>query len=455
MVPPLSDATLRRWAATTPRPTPHLPVHPWLYGLLPDDEGTPLVGIAFRLELDVLAHCDERNEEAEESKEMWEKVQDVLTKFPPLRSEFHLAPIARVREWLEQQKDDRITLAHYDGETWDNEIDPRRLTSNSVILLPTSCPSEQVKAMQEGGILPKGVKGNETQPLWDVFEKMAADGARYKRHVEVTKRSIRASDRDPVYRVDLDANGEPIAESEPPPQPGAEWKRARLKLDFERGGIGFTLRYWTRRRGSEVTYQLLEDHLRSAGNYAGRLAKTLAPDDVILSRVLKAAASDHDLGKDHDKWQRAMGNTRAWRQAEGLDDSVRIAKPVMEKPANAGGYRHEWGTLMTVNKRTLSFLNHLPEAERRFCSDICLHLIAAHHGFFRPSMPERGFDSPPTPAKQNPLRVECIERAARLQKQLGYWRLAYLESLLKVTDVAASRGNEPDPRDEADNLDEA
>lgn len=105
VVPPLSDATLRRWAATTPRPTPHLPVHPWLYGLLPDDEGTPLVGIAFRLELDVLAHCEEREDEAEESKKIWEKVQAVLTKFPPLRSEFHLAPIQRVREWLEEQKD--------------------------------------------------------------------------------------------------------------------------------------------------------------------------------------------------------------------------------------------------------------------------------------------------------------------------------------------------------------
>lgn len=455
VVPPLSDATLRRWAATTPRPTSHLPVNPWLYGLLPDDEGTPLVAIAFRLELDVLAHCEERDEETEESKKMWAKVQTILTKFPPLRSEFHLVPLQRVREWLEQRKDDQIALAHYDGETWDNEIDPQRLTSNSVILLPTSCPSEQVKAMQEGEIIPKGTKENEDQPLWDVFEEMAEDDARYKRHVEVTKTSIRASDRDAVYRVDLDVDGQPIEESELLPQLGDEWKRAQLKLVFKKGGIGFTLRYWTRRRGSEVTYQPLNGHLDTAGNYAERLAKTLAPGNAILSQVLKAAASDHDLGKDHDKWQRAMGNTRAWRQAEGLDDSVRIAKPVTEKPANAGGYRHEWGSLMKVNEKPLSFLNHLPEAERCFYHDLYLHLIAAHHGYFRPSLPDRGFDSPPTPAKQNPLRIECIERAARLQKQLGYWRLAYLESLLKVADVAASRGTEPDPRDEADNLDEA
>lgn len=459
VVPPLSDATLRRWAATTPQPTPHLPVHPWLYGLLPDDEGTPLVAIAFRLELDILAHCEEPDEETEESNKMWEKVQTVLNKFPPLRSEFHLAPIQRVREWLEQRKDNQITLAHYDGETWDNESDPKRLSSrlssNSVILLPTSCTSEQVTAMQKGEIIPKGTKENEDQPLWDVFEEMAEDGARYKRHVEVTKTSIRATDRDAVYRVDLEADGKPIAESEPLPQPGDGWKRVRLKLDFEKGGIRFALRYWQRKRGGEVDYQPLNGHLDTAGNHAEQLAKTLAPDDAILSEVLKAAASDHDLGKDHDKWQRAMGNTLAWRQAEGLDDSVRIAKPVTESPANAGGYRHEWGSLMKVNKKNLLFLNRLPEAERRFYHDLYLHLIAAHHGYFRPSLPNRGFDSPPTPAKQNPLRLECIERAARLQEQLGYWRLAYLEGLLKVADVAASRGTEPDPRDEADNLDEA
>jgi superfamily II DNA or RNA helicase len=455
VVPPLSDATLRRWAATTPRPTPHLPVHPWLYGLLPDDEGTPLVAIAFRLELDVLAHCETRDEESDESNNVWEKVKAVLTKFPPLRSEFHLAPIQHVRAWLEQQEDTQIALAHYDGETWDSRIDPKRVSSNSVILLPTSCISEQVGAMQEAGIIPKGMKGSETQPLWDVFEKMAADGARYKRHVEVTKTCIRASDCDPVYRVDLEAGRKPIPESEPISPSDDEWKRAHLKLDFEKGGIRFTLRYWQRKRCGEVAYQPLRSHLDTAGNHAEQLAKALAPDDDILSEVLKSAASDHDLGKDHAKWQRAMGNTLAWRQAEGLDDSVRIAKPVTEMPANAGGYRHEWGTLMNVNDKALSFLRHLSDAERRFYHDLYLHLIAAHHGYFRPSLPDRGFDSPPTPAKQNPLRIECIERAARLQKQLGFWRLAYLESLLKVADVAASRSTDPVPRDETDNLDEA
>jgi hypothetical protein len=39
VVPPLTLITLQQWAATTPRPSRFLPVHPWLYGLLPDKEG--------------------------------------------------------------------------------------------------------------------------------------------------------------------------------------------------------------------------------------------------------------------------------------------------------------------------------------------------------------------------------------------------------------------------------
>jgi len=454
VVPPLSDATLRHWAATTPSPTPHLPVHPWLYGLLPDEEGTPLVSIAFRLELDVLAHCKDRDDESEESNLLWETVKSVLTAFPPLRSEFHLVPIQKVREWLDQQVKAPVTLAHYDGENWTNEIDPTQLSSQTVILLPTSCTVEQAKVMQEMEIIPKGAKGNTTQPLWDVFEEMAADGARYMRQVEVTKSSVRADGLDSVYRVNLDPDAELVVVENSIGQPSDQWKRARLKLTFEKSGIAFTLRYWSRKRSNQTAYQSLNDHQNTASDFAERLAQTLVPDDAVLSEILKAAAADHDLGKDHDKWQHAMGNTRSWRLAEELDDSVRIAKPVTETPARVGGYRHEWGTVMKVKEKPLSFLEQLPEADRRFYRDLYLHLIAAHHGYFRPSMPDRGFDSPPTPAKQNPLRLECIERAARLQKQLGYWRLAYLESLLKVADVAASRDAQSDPVDATENNDE-
>lgn len=455
VVPPLGDATLGRWAATSPQPSQYLPVHPWLYGLLPDDEGTPLVGVAFRLELDVLAHQEDGDEEDDKRDAIWKKVKTVLTKFPPLRSEFHLAPLYRVREWLEQLQEDNVKLAHYDGETWDNSIDPKRLTANSAVVLPTSCTFDQMKMMQLAEIIPSGTKENEYQPLWDVFNAMAGDGARYIRHVEVTKSNVRAINLDPVYRVNLENTGTAILGNETCQPPTNEWKCSRLKLDFDKGGIRFTLRYFQRNRDGEVAYLPLHSHLRTAGDYAEALAKSISPDNTILSAILKAAACDHDLGKDHDKWQRAMGNTRTWREGEGLDDSARIAKPVTDKPANAGGYRHEWGSLMKVNDKPRSFPKNLPIVESSFYRDLYLHLIAAHHGYFRPSLPDRGFDSPPTPATQNLMRLECIERTSRLQKHLGYWRLAYLEGLLKIVDVAASRGGGVDPLEEIEDIDES
>jgi len=203
---------------------------------------------------------------------LWEKVKSVLLAFPPLRSEFHLVPIQKVRAWLDQQVKDPVTLAHYDGENWTNEIDPTQLSSQTVILLPTSCTVEQAKVMQEMEIIPKGAKGNATQPLWDVFEEMAADGARYMRQVEVTKSSVRADGLDSVYRVNLDPDAELVVVENSIGQPSDQWKRARLKLTFEKSGIAFTLRYWSRKRSNQTAYQSLNDHQNTASDYAERLA---------------------------------------------------------------------------------------------------------------------------------------------------------------------------------------
>jgi len=54
-VPPLTESLIEHWSATTDPRNSFLPVHPFLYGILSDPEGTPLVSVAFRLEMDVLA----------------------------------------------------------------------------------------------------------------------------------------------------------------------------------------------------------------------------------------------------------------------------------------------------------------------------------------------------------------------------------------------------------------
>jgi CRISPR-associated endonuclease/helicase Cas3 len=132
-----------------------------------------------------------------------------------------------------------------------------------------------------------------------------------------------------------------------------------------------------------------------------------------------------------------MGNT---------DLTNAVAKPVVEKPRKTNGYRHEWGSILRIAGQPPSLPSHWDETTNRIWRDLWLHLVGAHHGYLRPSLPDRAFPRPPTMAKQLPVRMESIERFAHLQRDLGPWRLAYLEALLKAADVDASR----EPNDEPD-----
>jgi len=463
VVPPLSDAVLKRWAATTPRLSKFLPVHPWLYGLLPDPEGTPLVGIAFRLELDILQHCRKSDEDDGDTDQTWEKIGKCLAAFPPLNSELHFVPLGKAREWLETIGDEQCpAMVHFDGEEWTDSILSNELNSNSVLVLPTSTSLSVVKDIVE-----KGGDESESQRCWDVFEALAKDGAKYCRIITIKSGQIRPGHKNEygVYRVpEFGAEGEsPEIADEEQTEPTTEAivtpdetkaERANMKLSFAKNGISFELRYFRPRRDSGTVLDLLPDHLAAAAEHGRRLAQALAPGNAHLAALLSRTAADHDKGKDHTKWQQAMGNTPAWRKdnseriSEQLEEmgrgdefpnSVLAAKPVIENPGNAGGYRHEWGTLWRIKDDNPAIVPEADAATERFLHDLYLHGIAAHHGYFRPSMPDRGFDCPPTATKQNPLRIEAIERSARLQRQLGYWRLAYLESLIKIADVAASR----------------
>ncbi len=441
VVPPLTDAVLRRWAATTPPHPRFLPVHPWLYGLLPNDEGTPLVGIAFRLEMDVLKHCSASHENEKDSNDgndvkTWNAVRSCLKNFPPLRSELHFVPIYTVREWLTTHR--QFTLAHFDGEEWATSVSPGELSAASVLVFPTSTALDELK-IEKGELIPKSGEQDETQRCWDVFDALAKNGAKYLREIKVTRGTASLKkEGDGVWRVpDTHTNNE--AESEDmttvfPDIDRSKWRRSGRVLSFSKDGIAFELRYYFRPfRNSGNGVELLDDHLKSTADNAKQLAAAIAPGNKEFEKLLSSSGQQHDPGKDHAKWQHVMGNTPSWRMGTGRDDNVRIAKPVVENPGNAGGYRHEWGSLWKIKDD--------PEKTETdpFSRDLLLHLIAAHHGRFRPSMPDKGFACPPTATKQNIARLQAIARFAALQSKVGYWRLAYLEGLLKAADVAASR----------------
>jgi len=81
----------------------------------------------------------------------------------------------------------------------------------------------------------------------------------------------------------------------------------------------------------------------------------------------------------------------------------------------------------------------LPAEAQALWRELFLHLVGVHHGHLRPSIIDDGLNPEFEAGKQNPLRLEAAERFARLQRQLGRWRLAYLEALLKTADAEGSR----------------
>ena len=159
-----------------------------------------------------------------------------------------------------------------------------------------------------------------------------------------------------------------------------------------------------------------------------KIVDRLPLSEDLRSTVIQAAKF-HDLGKKRERFQRIMRNVNA---------SVVLAKS--GKKTQALGlqedYRHEFGSLMDVHDLDgeLEFNNLSDETK-----DLVLHLIAAHHGRGRPHFPsDEAFDPESNGKDVSAVAAEVPRRFARLQRKYGRWGLAYLESLLRAADYAAS-----------------
>ncbi len=169
---------------------------------------------------------------------------------------------------------------------------------------------------------------------------------------------------------------------------------------------------------------LLDAHSATAEAVARAITQRLglcAP----LAEAVVIAACWHDTGKANPQWQRAIGNV----------GGVALAKSsgIFFDNSQTNGYRHEFGSLIDAASPEHPSLEAHPQR------DLILHLIAAHHGHARPSFSEKQFDHTSTPtalcrkvAFEVPL---CFER---LQREYGWWTLAYLEALVKCADAIAS-----------------
>jgi CRISPR-associated endonuclease/helicase Cas3 len=175
----------------------------------------------------------------------------------------------------------------------------------------------------------------------------------------------------------------------------------------------------------------IAEHNEDVEDYARKICQKLHIESSLASAII-IAGSCHDTGKARRCWQSAIGNADFATNEKGA--LAKSDHTWFNVKANAG-YRHEFGSLIdALNDDEISAHPH---------RDLILHLIAAHHGYARPYFPDRAFDRETLTARENrQLAQEVMQRFARLQREYGWWQLAYLEALLKTADGLASSKNE-------------
>lgn len=167
--------------------------------------------------------------------------------------------------------------------------------------------------------------------------------------------------------------------------------------------------------------QTLTDHHRATARYISDIAERLRLPDPIRDALI-IAAQRHDTGKGRPIWQHYANNH---------DSAHLLAKSKNYlHPRVLGGYRHELGSLLDA----LSDKNIPRHPE----GDLILHLIAAHHGWARPYFDYSAFDNDNNPTYNEEAVIEAMRRFGRLQRRFGRWGLAWLESILRCADIAAS-----------------
>lgn len=172
--------------------------------------------------------------------------------------------------------------------------------------------------------------------------------------------------------------------------------------------------------------QRLDEHEKWAEVEVVRIAERLGVPSEYME-MLATAAYLHDEGKRAERWQ------RAFKAPNGGNPPLAktVARPNVQL---LEGYRHELGSLPYAES---------DERVKRLAPelrDLCLHLIAAHHGNARPVLRTSG--APEPPSRLVARAQEIALRFARLEKTWGPWGLAWWEALLRAADQRASRRND-------------
>ncbi|MBN2327390.1 MAG: type I-U CRISPR-associated helicase/endonuclease Cas3 [Candidatus Omnitrophica bacterium] len=418
---PANEILFDAWALTTIREKMpgRPPVEPYLHGIR--DWEPPETYVAWREEVDIL------NEKELRKLYTPDDLVDLLEDYP-------LKPHELLRDRSDRifKELGKLAKVHSDAPVW--KIDSQgqievsslfKLTSGNskdiewatIVLPPTAC------GLSESGTL-DGEVVSKKEIQYDVADEWYTDDDPPKNHRIRDRKGSRNVDSPPQMRLVRIIDTKPGEdENETDGERFWHWYVRPLSADDEISKTAIQPILW-------------DDHTNDVMIQTEKIADKLGlPSD--LKQALIFAARYHDLGKKRDFWQRSIGNSNSSEWYAKSGKSVKSDKPCI--PLNiCPDYRHEFGSLQDV----LNDKNKCHAEYKKLSDDmkeLALHLIAAHHGYARPHFPaEKAVDRKYEDTKTNQAAIEATRRFARLQRKYGRWGLAYLESLLRAADYAAS-----------------
>ncbi len=303
---------------------------------------------------------------------------------------------------------------------------------DGVILLPPS-----VGGLAAGMLTPDAVYADDVADHWLDEDNQPRRQRRFSDDPQGTNGPdgmalTRTIDIDPLADEMARTDEESEMETEVDPESEAHRRpRSRRRRFWHWYAIPRDSEDATRSSAKPITWK---HHTRDVVRRATEIVEALNLSDELKQAVILAAEL-HDLGKQREIWQRSIGNPNP------VDWYAKSGKPAHGprwRPRHLSDYRHEFGSLLDAlhgNSEHVFNFGELSEEMR----DVVLHLIAAHHGYARPHFPLQAYDHERYSTQQNQEAAhEAMRRYARMQRRYGRWGLAYLESLLRAADWAAS-----------------
>ena len=196
------------------------------------------------------------------------------------------------------------------------------------------------------------------------------------------------------------------------------------------------------------TKVMLDDHMEKVGKQAESTARRLGFSDEI-AEDLRLAGQLHDLGKVDRRFQaQLIGGDPV--DIEMLEKPLAKSLPGIRRTQEyPRGMRHEVASVALVQS------NHeiLKKAHDK---DLVLHLIATHHGWGRPLLPviedpepqmldyvvDGVFVKTKSDFTNTTLALEMSDRFWKLVERYGYYGLAWLETVLRLSDHQQSSREE-------------